>query len=393
MGTQRQIPRVQRPFEASWRIIVPLSLASWVMFYAIDTMLSYNIVRKGEVVCVDHLDLFILLLFCLDPLIYMFYFTHKLPGAATPPGHFQQLRAEPRSIFKEPDLLELLQQRAFDNVVVLVGFNYAYRNLLFNLLCRLQELRVHNFALVAFDIQAYALCLAHDLPCFPAVPQGPSTEAETFAFYHSSAPQVWDTVGFRLMTKEKSRQVLRVLRLGYDVLWTDVDVFWKRDPLPDIRKQLGSDALIGIQTDALWGTSANTWLNSGFYFVVHSDATVNAFADIVADAESSRTDSEQPSFNRVLCQVPEGDWECRNTRRGVLTRVLDRERYVHGALHHITHTVTRNSTDDVIMVHFNYRAGREDKEAAFKENGLWLLGHGCLWDEQAAMDASTSTAF
>lgn len=34
------------------------------------------------------------------------------------------------------------------------------------------------------------------------------------------------------MTKVKSRTVLKILKMGYNVLLSDVDVYWFRNPLP-----------------------------------------------------------------------------------------------------------------------------------------------------------------
>jgi beta-arabinofuranosyltransferase len=386
-------PRTIKKARQKWtvlgvmRYVVPLSLVAWAFLNMVDVALSYFVSNRGAFSC------------CLvtqgsNPILLpSLKHVNQTPKSSNiglmGPVHGEE-RCQPCSSPFVVDLPQLLQKRALDDVVVLVGFNFGYRNMFFNLLCQFRELGVRNYAVAAFDVQAYALCLTHDLPCFPvtAAAVDPSTigdDGGSFDFYHSSSPQLWDTVGFNRMTKLKSRQVLRVLQLGYDVLWTDVDVFWKRDPLPDIRAQLGTDAHIGIQTDALWGTDANSWLNSGFYYVKSSNHTLGVFADIVKDSESN-SDSEQPSFNRVLCQSLEGTSECRNDLHEVLTRALDRERYVHGAVHHIIQDVTKASKDDVVMVHFNYRAGRKDKETSLKENGLWLLGSDCLWNEEETTD-------
>lgn len=37
---------------------------------------------------------------------------------------------------------------------------------------------------------------------------------------------------FQRVTKVKSRMVLKILKLGYNVLLSDVDVYWFRNPLP-----------------------------------------------------------------------------------------------------------------------------------------------------------------
>lgn len=275
------------------------------------------------------------------------------------------------------DLPALLRTRAQENIIVLIGFNYGYKDMFLNLLCQLHHLNLSNYVAAAFDVQAYSFCLENGLPCFPTVSEGAAwDDAASFEVLNTSLPQIWSTDGFKKMTKQKSRQALRVLELGYDVLWTDVDVFWKRNPLEDISRQLSSSgAHILIQSDALWNLDANSCVNSGFYFMKRSQRTIDVLGDIIADSRKSN-ESEQPSFNRVLCEERIGWNECRS-RRGAITQVLDPKRYVHGASYHIIKDVTRESEDDVIMVHFNYRAGLQDKKAALEENGLWLLDNDC----------------
>lgn len=48
---------------------------------------------------------------------------------------------------------------------------------------------------------------------------------------------------FQRVTKVKSRMVLRILKLGYNVLLSDVDVYWFMNPLPFIYT-FGSGVLV-----------------------------------------------------------------------------------------------------------------------------------------------------
>ena len=290
-------------------------------------------------------------------------------------------RAGKHFFSSDVDLRGLLQARANDNVIVLTGFNFGYKDVFLNLLCQLDYLNLQNYVVAAFDVQGYDFCLAHGLPCFSATSVGmDSPEISDSELLHDSLPHAWTTDQFKKLTKRKSQEALRVLELGYDILWTDVDVFWKSDPLGDISKWMNDSAQIHIQSDALWGIDPNSWVNSGFYFVRSSHQTINVFKDIISNSRTSN-ESEQPSFNRVLCQERVSPDECHNIQHDVVTRVLDRERYVHGASYHIYKDVTRQSRDNVIMFHANYRAGVQEKEEALKAHGFWLLGNGCSYLE------------
>lgn len=148
----------------------------------------------------------------------------------------------------------LIKQRAEGGTVILIGFNSGYHDMLLNMVCRLQQLGMNNYVIAAFDADAFAYCQSQVLPCFAvhydthpadaAAPEHPveakrRTTAEAPASGHkkeggaaastsvASSAQAFGTKGFRALTKVKSQQVLRILKLGYDVVWSDVDIFWK----------------------------------------------------------------------------------------------------------------------------------------------------------------------
>ena len=168
------------------------------------------------------------------------------------------------------------------------------------MLCRLHSLKITNYVVAAFDPTAYTFCKKHGLSCFPISTEVASHPSDTKS--NASIAHDFGTTAFRALTKLKSQQVLRILELGYSVLWSDVDIFWKRNPLPELLSSMG-DAHIAIQSNAPPVEAPSNGMrriNSGFYFARHSDATMAAFRQIVAHAQST-TLSEQPSFYTVLC--------------------------------------------------------------------------------------------
>ena len=101
-----------------------------------------------------------------------------------------------------------------------------------------------------------------------------------------SSAQDYGSKGFRALTKLKSQQVLRILQLGYDVVWSDVDIFWKINPIPGMLEEM-ADMDIGIQSNAPpeeRNDNGRRRINSGLYLVKSSPATVQAFQLIVDHA-------------------------------------------------------------------------------------------------------------
>jgi hypothetical protein len=237
--------------------------------------------------------------------------------------------------------------------------------MLLNMMCRWKDLGVENYAIVAFDVPSIVFCWKRSLPCFYPLPESESFESvpamsqSPSSSMNSTAVHEWNSDGFKRITKLKSQQVLRLLQQGYNVLWTDLDVIWKANPLPDLLRLLTEDDHdVLIQSDAAAQKEASTLINSGFYYVKQTEHTVRAFQEIVNDAAAAHDESEQPSFHRVLCRHRLNSDNCLKDDLSVRTQVLNRWIYAHGAIP----VLSRRLIDDdngVVIVHCNYRVGFE----------------------------------
>lgn len=263
----------------------------------------------------------------------------------------------------------------------MVGFTYGYRRLLLNMLCRLRQLAVEDYVVIAFDPEAYRFCIREhggEFPCLPANADvaWPAESASFPRTIGSGPPFAYDfgTQEFKHVTKLKSQQVLRALRAGYSVLWSDVDVYWFENPFERIHKAMVEDgAQIAIQSDAPFNeTRRNIDANSGFYYVAQSASTVMAFQNIVRHALTRPNSSEQPSFNSILCgserEYSVDDMHCHNKVLSVRTLFLNRLEYINGA------TEAQASTlDNASIVHFNYRISEAVKTRSLVNRGVWVL--------------------
>ncbi|KAI5077958.1 hypothetical protein GOP47_0007782 [Adiantum capillus-veneris] len=211
------------------------------------------------------------------------------------------------------------------NTVVLSVVGNNYKDMLMNWVCRLRKLQVTSFIIGAVDTQLYEFGLLQGLPVFMI---GPGMDLG-FNDCH------FGTECFKKVTKMKSRMVLDVLRLGYRVLFSDVDVYWFRNPM-EYLMSFGPRTIVA-QSDQWNATEAPNKprrLNSGFYFVWPDASTVAAFEMIVKHASMSNM-SEQPSFYDVLCGESGrhrlGDSMCLEPETNVTTHFLDRELFPNGA--------------------------------------------------------------
>jgi hypothetical protein len=336
---------------------------------------------------------------------------------------------------------QLVSQQAVNGTVVLIGFNYGYQDMLLNMVCRLGQVGVPNYVIAAFDADAFAFCRRQVLPCFPVSPEvaakadaiirrettaaatapaavgGDAAHSEAgaaqdqteagpgprkhgapgpaLALAAESQAQAFGTQGFRALTKLKSQQVLRILEFGYNVVWSDVDIFWRVNPIPGMLAEMradGMDADIGIQSNAPPAEAAENGhrrINSGFYYAKSNAASVEAFRQIVAHARQSKL-SEQPSFYTVLCgddkQYVQGTRACANTAIPVATRFLSRDVYPNGAMVDVVRGVTPASPGGPAIVHFNWLEGHDAKVQSFVDAAMWMLNPdtgACMWDSPA----------
>ncbi|CAI5531093.1 unnamed protein product [Closterium sp. Naga37s-1] len=183
---------------------------------------------------------------------------------------------------------------------------------------------------------------------------------------------------FRQFTKLKSRSVLKVLKQGYSVLWTDVDIVWFSDPLPDLLSY--GPGTFPIQSNEPNGSIPGTGIrriNSGFYFARSDPKTIEAFEAITAHAATTKL-SEQPSFYDILCGVKgenlvAGKEECR-WQNGLRTIFLDRKVYPNGAVHNYWdhEDVLENCLKHgCTILHNNWIAGKDAKKNRFMVNKFW----------------------
>ncbi len=311
----------------------------------------------------------------------------------------------------------LLGQQAQNETVVLIGFNYGYQDMLLNMVCRLQQLEVPNYVIAAFDAESMAFCRREVLPCFPVndeiAAKADSIIAAEDAGMDSalalgrtqaptkppvvdlqSAAHAFGTKGFRALTKLKSQQVLRILELGYNVMWSDVDIFWKVNPMPALFAEMGERVDIAIQSNAPPEEAAENGkrrINSGFYLAKSNPSVVEAFRQIVDHARQS-TLSEQPSFYTVLCgdelEYVAGKAGCMNPVIPVTTHFLSRQVYPNGAMVDVVRGVTPVTEDDVAIVHFNWLEGHDAKVQSFVNASMWMLQadetneHTCMYSSR-----------
>ncbi|KAI3856302.1 hypothetical protein MKX03_014892 [Papaver bracteatum] len=256
-----------------------------------------------------------------------------------------------------------------DKTIILAIAGSSYRDMLLSWACRLRRLQITNFLVCALDHEIYQFSILQGLPVFED-PHAPSDIS--FNKCH------FGTKCFQNVTKVKSRLVLKVLKMGYNVLLSDVDVYWFENPLPYLRSY--GPAVLVAQSDEFNLTvpiNMPRRLNSGFYFA-RSDAETIAALERVVNHASTSTLSEQPSFYDMLCgeggKNRLGDDRCHEPETNLTVHFLDRDLFPNGAYRELWEEPNVKSAckkRGCIVLHNNWVNGRQRKLERQVLSGLW----------------------
>lgn len=258
---------------------------------------------------------------------------------------------------------------AKDKTIVLTIAGNNYRDMLMSWVCRLRQLQISNFVVCALDNEIYQFSTLQGLPVFKD-PLAPSDIS--FNDCH------FGTKCFQRVTKVKSRIVLQILKMGFNTLLSDVDVYWFKNPLPLV-SSFGPGVIVA-QSDEFNETGPINLprrLNSGFYFAHSDEVTIAAMVKVVKHASVSDL-SEQPSFYDVLCGEGGanrfGADRCLEPETNLTVHFLDRNLFPNGAYQGIWENVNvRDACQEkgCVILHNNWVSGRKRKLERQTLSGLW----------------------
>eukprot|EP00041_Stephanoeca_diplocostata_P009918 m.156830 g.156830 ORF g.156830 m.156830 type:complete len:742 (+) comp17950_c0_seq8:272-2497(+) len=298
-------------------------------------------------------------------------------------------------------LRDLLPIATKTNHVILTGVSYNYREVLMNFVCNIRRLGIYDSLIIAaWDEDMYRFGFQMGLPIF---------YFQTDVDVNHAADLAYGSKAFRKVTKLKSQVVLEILRMGYDVTWTDTDIAWLRNPIP-ILEAMASDFVVqsnAPSTEAV--ANGPLRINSGFYRIRSSPIAIAALEAIVVHAASSRL-TEQPSFYMVLCggkegRLKEGDNACIyrpppyvgdgeppfDPDSSLRVEFLDRHQFPNGATGTRANVsklywdlkAAKHHPDNLVVLHNNWIKGLGNKVRRLVEQDLWYFDREaeiCMYD-------------
>jgi hypothetical protein len=275
---------------------------------------------------------------------------------------------------------DLLSQVAKEKTIILTAASFEYRDMVMSFVCNLRSLGVNHFLIGAFDEHMYKYLYLRGVPVFY---DDAAAEMQNSQVLSKPDDCRYGSACFRKLTKLKSRTVLKILKLGYNVLWSDADIVWFADHTNQLLDMAHKSSKLGLliqsnEPDIAKPANGIRRINSGYYLAMSSKETIRWFQKII-DTAAKTSLSEQPSFYDVLCgekgEFRRGKNYCE--REGYQTELLDRMKYPNGAtlnLWNLTGVELTRQYPDVAILHNNWIKGLDEKIARQQERGwfFWL---------------------
>ncbi|KAL4439682.1 hypothetical protein ABPG75_002683 [Micractinium tetrahymenae] len=138
---------------------------------------------------------------------------------------------------------DMVARVAHNNTVLVTWANFHYRDFVMNWVEHLRKVGCHAFIVGAMDDKLLDFLVEREVPAFS---MSSGLTLEDFG---------WGTPTFHRMGREKIHLIHSFTKMGFDVLISDVDTVWLRNPLPYMEKYpeadilTSSDHLINTVTD------------------------------------------------------------------------------------------------------------------------------------------------
>ncbi|XP_039145974.1 uncharacterized protein At4g15970 isoform X1 [Dioscorea cayenensis subsp. rotundata] len=146
---------------------------------------------------------------------------------------------------------------------------------------------LNHLVIITLDPKAYERCLLLHTHCFPLATEGIDFSGEEYFMSNGYLEMMWRRIDF----------LRTILEMGYSFIFTDVDIMWFRNPLPnfysDVDFQTACDHFFGNSTDL--GNRAN----GGFNYVKSNNRSIEFYKYWYSSRERFPGHHDQDVFNTI----------------------------------------------------------------------------------------------
>jgi hypothetical protein len=212
--------------------------------------------------------------------------------------HFKRVN----SVFKrfnDRRLYHSLKKCSINNDVILVLCNSHYKEVLVNWIAAMEQIRVRNYLVIALDQKLFMYLINNNIN----------------AYFHRIGNNKKDLWTARLF------MVKKVLDLGFNVIHSDPDAIWLKDPQESFFRK--NDWNISFSQGTIWPIDIyEKWgfvLCCGLYGIRSTESNRQLVTEIMKEMNNS--DDDQTAVNRILFKKGI-QWEVANPYK---TRYKDKE--------------------------------------------------------------------
>jgi len=164
----------------------------------------------------------------------------------------------------------------------------------------------------------------------------------------------YESTDYKVMVSTRAQHILRHLRVGEDVLYSDVDTVWRSDPMVHLVSQ---DIVAEVDNPTYEGVSP--YYCTGF-MAIHSNARTIRMMEQWNNEMTRKPQLNQPLFNRVL-----------HGSKTVEHVGLPNALFPSGKQYF--DEMDENVKQKVVVVHNNFIQGHGAKKKRFQAAGLWQI--------------------
>lgn len=266
----------------------------------------------------------------------------------------------------------------YDGFVILTAANYAYRGVLVNWMASLQKLRIDNYIVLCLDDQMVLFMARIGRPCIYRPARGLGHK------WYAFESDIW-------LRRFQTVQVL--LNSGMNVLMSDADAIWLKDPTDLLRGDIAaSRGMMPSDVASRFGVS----VCMGFVYF-RSVAPVRMLVEEILDKGvqiPGEKFDDQTEFNNKLVEhdlkfskklgyIESEEIDYGNVSIGedmtIDIAMLDSRRFQRGM----------QKNDDAYIAHYLYDPAHaaETKQAQLKASGLWYIREN--WENPTHGDTSS----
>ena len=280
------------------------------------------------------------------------------------------------------------------NFIVLLTCSIGFFDMWENWLKFFEKLRIPNLPvhLFAEDNQTYVKCKQSvvqtnadvainsldyvvDLTCLPW-----DTVFSQQAVTNRIEAKGYRESGYVKMMSHRPAIIQYELEMGYDIIFSDVDVVWKKNPLPYFQEDFSSkNSSLNQQEVHVWAQSdgvkkGNDFLCPGFMVYRNCPETIALVdlwrRDISIDGKERRN---QKSFNNLLWQAVKNGVEIASSPSPslIVPKTLPTHLFATGNLYF--KEMSDEERSKVVIVHNNGISGYDNKVNRMKDFHLWLV--------------------